>query len=186
MAESKNNVVTHGLSGKINLLVFRQKGNKTIVTKAPKQSTQPASVAQQEVRTRFQQATVYGKTIAANPAIKQAYEDATTGNQTAFNVAVADFFNAPSINEIDVTGYTGAVGSKIVAKVTDDFNVARVHIKIQNGDGSLVEEGDAVADSINLNFTYTATANNASLAGDKITVTAYDNPGNETESNKVL
>ena len=186
MAESKNNVVTRGLSGRIDLLVFRQSGKKTIVTKAPVQGSKPLSTAQQSVRTKFQQAVIYGRSVGADPAKKAADQEQAGDGQTFFNVAIADFFNAPDIQEINVTGYTGAIGSVIVVKATDDFEVTNVHVKIENGDGSLVEEGDAVADAIGLNFTYTATVANASLAGDKITVTAYDNPGNETESSKTL
>jgi len=186
MAESKNNVVTHGLSGKIDLLVFRQRGKKTIVTKAPIQSSQPASKAQQVVRTKFQQAVIYGKSVGANPAQKTAYQEQAVEGQSFYNIAIADFFNAPDIEQIDVSGYTGAVGSKIVIKATDDFEVNKVHVKIESGDGSLVEEGNAIADAIGLNFTYTATVANASLTGDKITVTAFDNPGNETASSKTL
>jgi hypothetical protein len=186
MAESKNNVVTRGLTGKIDMLVFRQRGNKTIVSKANRKSSKPLSDAQKAVNQKFQQAVLYGKSVIANPTSKQDYEDAAVENQSAYNVAIADYFNAPNIEEINVSGYNGNVGSKIVVKATDDFYVHHVHIKIENGDGTLVEEGDAVADNINLNFTYTATTLNPSLSGDKITVTVFDNPGNETESNKVL
>ena len=36
MAKQTNNVVTHGLSGKVgDLLVFRQRAGKTVVGKAP-------------------------------------------------------------------------------------------------------------------------------------------------------
>jgi len=186
MAESKNNVVTHGLSGKIDLLVFRQKGTKTIVSKVPHKSSKPATAAQEAVKERFQQAVIYGKSVTADPTAKAAYEDQAKEGQSAYNVAIADFFNAPDIEEINVQNYTGAIGSKIIVKATDDFEVSKVHVKIENSDGSLVEEGDAVADAIGLHFTYTATVSNASLVGDKITVTAYDNPGNETESSKTL
>ena len=40
MAESKNNVLTHGLSGKVgDLIVFRVRGNKTFVSSKPKERT---------------------------------------------------------------------------------------------------------------------------------------------------
>lgn len=49
MAESKNNIITYGLSGKIgNILVFSQRNGKTIVSQAPKKSAEeqvaPASI----------------------------------------------------------------------------------------------------------------------------------------------
>ena len=186
MAESKDNVVTHGLTGKIDVLVFRTRGKKTIVSRAPHKSNKPPTNAQKAVTEKFQRGVIYGKAVANDPAQKAAYQDAAQDGQTFYNVAIADYFNAPDIEEINVSGYTGAVGSKIVVKATDDFEVTKVHIKIENGDGTLVEEGDAVADIAGLTWVYTATVANASLAGDKITVTAFDNPGNETESNKVL
>jgi len=38
MAESKNNIITHGLSGKVgDLIVFSQRNGKTIVSRAPKE-----------------------------------------------------------------------------------------------------------------------------------------------------
>ena len=36
MAKSNNNVITHGLSGKVgDIIVFSQRGGKTIISKAP-------------------------------------------------------------------------------------------------------------------------------------------------------
>ena len=41
MAKSENNIITHGLSGKIgDLLVFKQVNGKTIVSKVPKKLPQ--------------------------------------------------------------------------------------------------------------------------------------------------
>jgi len=40
MAESKNNIITHGLSGKVgDLIVFSQRNGKTFVSKAPRKKT---------------------------------------------------------------------------------------------------------------------------------------------------
>jgi hypothetical protein len=185
MAESKNNVITHGLSGKIDLLVFRQRNGKTLVSKAPKEITQ-TSLAQEQVKQRFQQAVIYAKAAIANATTKEAYDSKAEAGQSAYNVAIADFFNAPDIQAIDVSAYTGAVGSKIGIKVTDDFKVEQVYVQIVNADGTLVEQGNAVADANGLDWLYTATINNASLTGDKIIVTATDKPGNDTNLEKTL
>jgi thiol:disulfide interchange protein len=186
MAESKNNVVTHGMSGKIDLLVFRQKNGKTFVSKSPKEKKGNLSTAQQQVQQKFQQAVIYAKTVLADASAKTAYEEKADIGQTAYNVAIADFFNAPDIREIDVSNYTGQIGSKIVVKVTDDFKVASVHVQINNNDSSLVEEGEAIAAANGLDWVYTTTTLNASLSGDKITVTASDLPGNDTIDEKTL
>ena len=187
MAQSKNNIITHGMSGMIgDMLVFRQRGGKTIVSNKPKESNKPPTAQQVAVQTRFQQAIIYGKSSIDNPVTKQAYGNQAKEGQSAFNVAVADFFSAPDIAEIDVSQYHGKVGDTIRIKVTDDFMVKGVHIKIENPDTSLVEEGEAVVDSSGLNWHYTATKDNADIAGDKITVTAKDIPENSSVKNTTL
>lgn len=187
MAESKNNVIVHGFTGKFgDLLVFRQVAGKTIASKAPAAPQGEPSEKQLAVRARFQQAVLYGRAVLADPATKKTYADAAPNGQSAYNVAVADFFQAPDIAEIDVSGYTGQPGQVIKIKVTDDFKVKTVKLTIQNEDGSLVEEGDAVQLGNSADWTYTATAPNANLTMDKITVTATDNPANLTTEEKTL
>lgn len=187
MAESKNNIVTHGLSGKLgDLIVFRQRAGKTILSSKPKERTGEPSAAQQQVRERFQQAIIYGKAVLADAASKSAYEAAADGGKSAYNVAVADFFNAPDIHEVDVTGYTGATGSKIRVKITDDFEVKSVRVKIENPDNTLVEEGAASLDANGIDWFYTATVENTPVSGDKITITATDLPRNTSVKDTVL
>jgi hypothetical protein len=180
MAKSKNNVITHGLSGKIgDLLVFRQKGGKTVVAKLPVQS-QPASEKQKAQRRRFQQAVLYAKVSTASPETGEMYSlAAKKEKRLPLNIAVADFFHAPDIETVDLSVYTGAVGDTIRIIVTDDFAVKSVHVQISNADGSLVEEGEALQNAENL-WIYTATKNNESLDGDKIVIAASDMPGNIT------
>jgi hypothetical protein len=114
------------------------------------------------------------------------YAKKATAGQSAFNVAVADFFNAPNIQEIDISAYTGQVGSLIRVRATDDFNVADVFVHITNADGSLVEEGAALLQSNGVDWVYTATKQNDSFAGDKITVTVTDIPRNTTVEEKAM
>ncbi len=187
MAESKNNIVTQGLAGMIgDTLVFRQRAGKTIVSQAPRESSKPATQGQIQVRHRFQQAVIYGKTVNANPTAIAVYDAAATGGQSGYNIAVADFFNAPDITSVDVSTYKGKVGDVIKVQVTDDFAVKAVHVRIENPDNTLVETGDAKLDSTGQYYVYTATAANASLKGDKITVTATDTPDNLSTKQTVL
>lgn len=69
-------------------------------------------------------------------------------------------------------------------RATDDFEVVTVMVKIENADGSLVEEGNAINNGAE--WIYTATALNADLSGDKITITASDHPNNLTEKSESL
>jgi hypothetical protein len=185
MAKSNNNVVTYGLSGKIgDLLVFRQVDGKTIVSKMP-EKPKTVSEKQKAQRKRFQQAVIYAQAAIADPETKALYQVAAKKGKKPVNVAVADFFNAPDIEQIDLSGYAGNVGDRIRIIASDDFAVKSVHVRITNADGSLVEEGNAVQSAGNL-WTYTATQNNDHLEGDKIVVSASDLPGNVTHEEHTL
>ncbi|MDR1198508.1 MAG: hypothetical protein LBK94_05790 [Prevotellaceae bacterium] len=187
MAKSKNNVITYGLSGKIgDLLVFRQVDGKTIVSKIPEQP-KTVSEKQKANRGRFQQAVIYAKIAIEAAETKDLYAEQAKKKKgiTAYNIAVADFFNAPDIDTVDLSAYAGAAGDVIRIIVSDDFAVKSVHVKISNADGSLVEEGYAVRGAGNL-WIYTAVQNNDSLDGDRILITASDLPGNTVSEERSL
>ena len=185
MAKVGNNIVTTGLSGKLgNLIVFRNRGGKTYVAQAPKKKTTEWSEAQERHRLHFQEAVLYAKNAIANEATKEAYEASAKEGETAYNVAVADFMNAPHIDEIDVSHYTGQPGSYIQTRAVDDFEVKEVTVIIQNADGTQVESGSAALQEGSIWWRYTATAVNDSLEGDKIIIRVSDIPGNLTEQEK--
>jgi hypothetical protein len=178
MAESKNNIVTHGLSGKIgDLLVFRNRAGKTIVASAPKERTGEPTEAQKQHQLRFQEAILYAQGVLSDPERKAAYKSVAGEGVSAYNVAVADFMHAPDIHHVDVSGYTGKAGDSIMVEVTDDFRVSAVTVTILNADGSEVEHGNAMQQANTTMWLYIATAANDTLAGDKITIRAYDLPG---------
>jgi hypothetical protein len=187
MATTAKNIILHGVSGKLgDQIVIRQRGGKTIISQAPGEREGEPTAAQLQQQSKFQQAVIYGKAEMADPVEKAEYQEKASGMKTAFNVAVADFFHAPDVDEIDMTAYNGAVGDTIRVRATDDFKVEQVHIAINNGDGSLVEEGDAVQQTNEIDWLYTATAENSSLEGDKIVVQVSDKPGNITEQEQLL
>ena len=62
MAESKNNVITHGLTGLVgDMIVFRNRGGKTYVSSKPKERTGELSDGQKQQQKRFQEAILYEK-----------------------------------------------------------------------------------------------------------------------------
>lgn len=187
MAESKNNIITHGLSGKIgDLIVFSQRDGKTYVSKAPKSKTVEDSPKQKEHKLKFQRATLYAKSVINNPDLKQMYsakEDNAKGMST-YNVAMKDFFNAPEIQSTDLTAYTGKKGDIIKIIAVDDFAIKAVSVKIESADGSLIEEGTATDSGYE--WIYTATVNTANLTGTKIIISAIDHPANLTQVTKIL
>ena len=187
MAESKNNIITHGLSGKVgDLIVFSQRNGKTIVSKAPGPKTTEDTDNQKAHKRKFQRAILYSKVVMSNLDTKEQYQahaDRSKGI-TAHNVAVADLLNAPDIESIDLSAYTGRAGDIIKIVALDDFAVKMVTVKIENEEGTLVEDGAAVDSGFE--WLYTATEENKNLAGDKITIKATDNPDNMTEMTQTL
>ncbi len=188
MAKSKNNVITHGLSGLIgDLLVFRQRANKTIVADRPKPFSKPPTVVQLGIQDRFKKAALYAKTAILDPLVKAAYQAAALLGQSAYNRAFKDYQLAPEFDEeVNLSNYTGAIGDEISVSVIDDFRVSGVKVQIMKPDASLLEEGDAVQSVNGLDWIYTATAVNADVPGSTIIFTASDLPGNRTVLEKVL
>ncbi|MES2380007.1 MAG: hypothetical protein V4538_03135 [Bacteroidota bacterium] len=186
MAIVNKNLITKGLSGMLGgTLVFRSVGDKTVVATAPSTSKVP-TVAQKNQRERFQQAVLYAKSQMADPIIKAEYETHAKGSgaPNAYNIAVADFFNAPDITEIDLSKYLGKKGDTIRIRVTDDFKVESVSVEITNDKGT--EKGNAVMQANKLDWLYTVIDDNTSTVGNKIVIKAYDMPGNETKEEQVL
>jgi hypothetical protein len=181
MAKQKDNVVTHGLSGKIgDLLVFSQRDGKTIVSKIARRKKKKATPKQKAQRKRFQRAIIYSKFVVKS-AKGQVYKDAAAKREglSASNIAVADFLHAPDIENVDLSTYTGKIGDEIRVEATDDFEVEAVHVEISGADGSIIEEGDAVKNEIGI-WIYTATTDNKTVEGNRIVITASDLPGNLT------
>jgi hypothetical protein len=186
MAKSKNNVITHGLSGKVgDLLIFRQVDGKTIVSKVVEYKD-TVSEKQKKHREQFQQAVIYAKGAIHDEQIADLYAaDSKKKKLSAYNIAVADFFHGPDIETVDLSGYAGIASDKIRIIVSDDFAVKYVHVNISNADGSLVEEGYASQGAGN-SWIYVAQQDNENLDGDKILITAADFPGNASEQEKIL
>ncbi|RAK70532.1 hypothetical protein [Hymenobacter edaphi] len=189
MARVSNNIITQGLSGTIGgTLVFRQVGGQTVVAAAPRESDKAPTARQQAHQERFQMAALYAKAQLADPGSKAEYEAARpeAGTASAYAIAVADFMQAPDIHSIDLSQYEGRVGDTIRVRVTDNFKVTATRVRIENADGTLVEETAAVREANGLDWVFTATVANASLVGDKITVLASDKPGNQTRETRSL
>jgi hypothetical protein len=124
--------------------------------------------------------------ILSDPELTAAYDSKAKPGQSARNVAVADFFHAPDIHDVDVTGYRGLPGDVIRIEVTDDFMVKAVKVVITRADGTPVEEGYATQEPAGYVWKYVAAVENLTQDGDRIEVFASDLPGNISEKTKEL
>ena len=91
-------------------------------------------------------------------------------------MAVGDFLNAPDVDEIDASAYTGAVGDPIVVRAHDDVEVTGVVVTLTDATGTVLESGLAAPDE----WRWRYDAQTAVASGTTVTVTAEasDRPGN--------
>ncbi|WP_017259110.1 hypothetical protein [Pedobacter arcticus] len=180
MATSKNNVVTHGLSGKVgDLIVFKQQNGKTIVGKMPQKSSKPPTEAQLSVNERFKLASKYAQQAILDPVLKPKYAGFAKTGQSVFNVAFADFFSPPILS--DAAGiYNGAVGCQLIVKAIDNYEVKSVKLSIYLADESLLEEGEAVLQLDGVTWKYACTLATTDFATCTLTWSATDLANNTT------
>jgi len=117
--------------------------------------------------------------VLADPVTKAIYDQAAKAKgQPVFSLTIADFFHAPSVDEVDVSGYAGRAGDAIVIRAHDDFDVTAVTVAVTKADGSAVESGAATETPPNSGrWLYAATVAVPTGTSVKITVTATDRPG---------
>lgn len=131
------------LSGGMGDWVYSIRNGKTIVGMRPLITKEPseAQIAHQE---QFKKAAAYAKRALKDEAMRPIYD--LVSKQTgipAFAVAVADFFNPPSIEFLDLANYNGKVGGIIQITTLDDVGVKNVEIVIKDEQMNPIESGNA-------------------------------------------
>jgi len=187
MAKVADNIILKGITGMIgDMLVFRHLNGQTIVSAKPKKPT-TRTPKQQEGQERFKQAVAYAKASMSHSQLKELYATGISASCTsAHQVAIADYLNAPRIEDVDVRQYKGNAGDTIAIRATDNFRVASVQVAIHTADGELIEEGTATNDTTDDTWIYTASQQNAYLTSCQVTITASDLPGNRTDKTLAL
>lgn len=182
MPKQENNIVTRNAQGMLGgQLVFKVREGKMILAAPPTVNrNRKPTVPQAAVHMDFKRAVRYAKSAMLDPALKADYAAKVGTWQTPYNVAFRDAFRAPEVHSVISQGYHGQVGDILVISASDDFKVAAVKVSVFNADGSLIETGDAFEETKSLNWVYTVTQANATLAGSLIRVSAIDLPGNES------
>ncbi len=179
MARVKLNPILEQMHGKVGDLVFKRYGDDTVVSRTPDVEGREWTEAQVAHREQFRQAALYGKLVLADPETRTIYEQAAQAKgKPVFSLTVADFFNAPSVDKVDLADYTGKVGDEIAIRAHDDFQVTAVRVEVMKADGSAVETGAATETPPASGYwVYKATAAVPAGIPFKITVTATDRPG---------
>jgi hypothetical protein len=180
MAHVKVNPIIEQVSGKMGDLVFKRYGDEVVLARKPDLNGREPSAAQLAARERFRKAAQYGKLALAQPEVRARYEaTAQECGDPLFSLMVADFFKAPMVDEVSVSGYTGQAGETIVMQAHDDFEVTGVTVSIRDAGGQAVENGVAVQNPPNSGrWIYTTTQTVSNVSGVQVTATASDRPGN--------
>lgn len=185
--ELLENDLVEGSSGKFGKkLVYRRRGDKTIIARRPYKRRDANTPRQQEIRETFAEGILYAKTVIADEAKKAVYQEKVKGYQTAFNLALSDFCKAPQITKHNVSEYSGQPGDTISIRAIDDFKVEWVKLVIRDSDDAVLEEGLAILSTNGADWIYTATVANLPLQGTRLIMSAADLPGNVTTQEVVL
>ncbi len=175
MARVKKNVVMKGLSGMLGdqVVVRQDKAGRTIICIKPTfPEDRELSEAQRQQVEAFKEAAQYARVAAKSEAIYG--EKAEDTPRSGYNIAIADWFHEPEVDEIDLSGWTGQAGESIRIKAVDDVKVERVTVLITNAEGVLIEQGAAVQED-DLWWVYTTTQ--AVSGQPKVIAIAQDLPG---------
>jgi len=178
MAKVKLNPVLEQIHGQIGDLVFKYYGDEMIVGRKPDRTGILPTEAQLEHQERFRQAVLYGRLVMADPAMKADYgKAAKIKGKPLFSLTVADFFNAPIVDEVDLSNYSGATGDTIAVRAHDDFKVSSLRVVISDNNGE-VESGQAEeTPPSGGRWVYTTTHAVAQGTTVRIAVMASDQPG---------
>lgn len=92
MAKVENNIVTTGLSGKLGNIVFRKRGDKTMVYVLSENKT-PASAQQKDARKKFGRCVAKAKAALADESEKERFSQLAEkmGKASAYSAAIAYF-----------------------------------------------------------------------------------------------
>lgn len=139
---------------------------------------------------RFSQAAAYGRMAMADPETAALYKTvAEEKDRPIFALLVADFFNAPVVDELDVSEYQGTISSPIYVRAHDDFSVQSVRVIITENGGTELELGEATIEAGGTGrWKYTGKTTIPAGTSIRIQVMVKDRPGNVTnkEQTKVL
>ena len=175
MAKIKLNPVFEQMRGQIGELVFKHYGDEVVVARKPDLSGVEPTTAQIAAQARFREAVLYGKMVVADPATKTLYQAAARAEgKPMFSLAVADFYHAPEVTEVDMSNY-GVDWQK-----TPDGKFAMV-LALADADGNPLEQGPALETPAGSGrWVYLVTVAVAAGTTVRLTVTVNDRPGNVT------
>lgn len=164
------------LRGNVDGLVIRKIRGRYFLSRKPEQdeNRQPTA-GEQAFRRRFRLASSWAQRVQSTPELHDFYAPfAKKRDLRVRAVAISDWFHPPVVQAIDLKGYRGRAGDRIVVRAHDEFGVKAVRLTLSGSSGRSLETGLAILHRKVWRYTTTATA----PAGETITIEAiaYDRP----------
>ena len=179
MANIYRNKYARGLRGAFSArqVVHETASGKTIIASQPEFDE---NLTYTEDQSR-QQAAVRDAAMYASFAenLEVYIHKAKESGSTAYALAVADWYSAPRVLEIDVDQWTGNPGETIRVKARDDILVASVMLVIRDEQEQVLEMGEAVPlEAGSPWWNYTAKSAVPLTPFPSVQAIAFDLPGN--------
>jgi hypothetical protein len=99
MARMKGNIATEGISGRVGQLLFKQYGDKTVVSRVPDMSRRKLTEKQREANLQFRFANRWANYILKDPEKYEYYRSIATGGKNARNMAVSEYMRMRKAGE---------------------------------------------------------------------------------------
>lgn len=135
-----------GFRGKIGGFIYREQNGQTVVLGKYARKDRP-SAAQKKGRTRFRAALDYARGVLADPLRRERYRRLAAERKQPLNsLLIANFLNPPTIDQVDLSAFTGRVGSVVRVLAADPIAVAGVTVTARDAAGTVLESGAAESD----------------------------------------
>lgn len=177
MAKASLNGILQGFSGRVGNLIYKQYGDKVVVTRIPTFSGK-WSPKQKAARKKFGAASKFAEQIRADPALRALYAQAAKKHRIAIRpFAIKDFLQGPIIRALDSSRYRGCAGDEIVVTTGDGFKVIDVQVVIHGAGRTLLEGGSAT--KLGASWRYLATKTCSGEERLTVEAIATDRAGNK-------
>lgn len=144
MARVKTSHLIEQLRGAFDGLVFRQYGDKLVVSVKPDMSGRRFSPKQLEAQDRFKAASAWAKEVTSDPEVKALYAAVGRPKQlTAYQAAISDYSHPPTVSAIRTSAYRGRAGDVILVEAHKPAGVVRVVVELVSASGDVLEVGEA-------------------------------------------
>jgi len=94
MATSENNIVIHAASGKIGNVIFKNYGDKTVISRYPNMSGIIKTDKQIENQDKFKAAQAYARGILNDPLKKAEFIKTIPKGKIAYHAAISAYLKA--------------------------------------------------------------------------------------------